>query len=455
MEKYTDDQIRSSITDTLTETFDTMLSMQLTPIDANEASELDDDRMVGAVNFAGEVVGTMSLQVSRPFSKKLTAAMLGLPPDEDPDEETIRDVVGELTNILTGNLKTEFLDAGLSCFISTPHTTIGCDFKIDPIDIAPPLHLYFRSDNHDVILELVVKEERGGAEALGPVSDLSSDEVVTKINSVDIRTTVVNSVIDVFFTMLEMEIEYIQEVPAAFTEEMRTVGTVTFAGDVDGLFNIQVNDDFGQIMTAAMLGMEPEEVEGEEDVYDVIREISNMIGGNLKSAFVDAGLACILSTPSITNGRDFRVEAATGIHPERFLFSYKDHTIIVEAGVKKEASAATAAEEEAPSEAAVTVKQPVVDTGPPVLDDLKNLDFIMDIPMEVTVELGRTRKKINDLLRIQNGSVVALQQLDGEPVDILVNKTLIARGEVVVEKEKYGIRIKEIVSRRDRLNSLM
>jgi flagellar motor switch protein FliN/FliY len=78
----------------------------------------------------------------------------------------------------------------------------------------------------------------------------------------------------------------------------------------------------------------------------------------------------------------------------------------------------------------------------------------MDIPMEVTVELGRTRKKINDLLRIQNGSVVALQQLDGEPVVILVNKTLIARGEVVVEKEKYGIRIKEIVSRRDRLNSL-
>ncbi len=448
MEKYTDDQIRSSITDTLTETFDTMLSMKLVPVDANEASGLDDDRMVGAVNFAGEVVGTMSLQVSRPFSKKITAAMLGLPPDEEPDEETIRDVVGELTNILTGNLKTEFLDAGLSCIISTPHTTTGCDFKIDPMAIAPPLHFYFRSDIHDVILELVVKEESGGAEALGPVSELSSDEVVTKINSVDVRTTVVNSVIDVFFTMLEMEIEYIQEVPAAFTEEMRTVGTVTFAGDVDGLFNIQVNDDFGQIMTAAMLGMEPEEVEGEEDVYDVIRETSNMIGGNLKSAFVDAGLSCILSTPSITNGRDFRVEAATGIRPERFLFSYNDHTIIVEAGVKKEKAAAT---EETPTAKAVIKPK----TGPPKVDELQNLDFIMDIPMEVTVELGRTRKKINDLLRIQDGSVVALRQLDGEPVDILVNKTLIARGEVVVEKEKYGIRIKEIVSRRDRLNSLM
>ena len=100
-----------------------------------------------------------------------------------------------------------------------------------------------------------------------------------------------------------------------------------------------------------MLGMTPEEVEGPEDVYDVIREVSNMIGGNLKSAFVDVGLSCVLSTPSITNGRDFRVEASTGIRPERLLFTYQDHTIIVEAGVKRE----QAAEEEEES-APVTVK---------------------------------------------------------------------------------------------------
>jgi flagellar motor switch protein FliN len=447
MEKFTDDQIRDCVTDTLTETFDTMLSMKLAPVDPAEGPELDDDRMVGAVNFAGEVVGTLSIQVSRPYSKMITAAMLGMAPDEEVDEETIRDVVGELTNIVTGNLKTGFVDAGLSCIISTPHITTGSDFKIDTLNIAAPLQYYFRHDTHDVFIELVVKEESGGAEAMGPPSDLTSEEVASKINSVDVRTTVINSVIDVFFTMLEMEIEHIPEVPASFTEEMRTVGTVTFAGDVDGLFNIQVNDDFGQIMTAAMLGMEPEEVEDQEDVYDVIREVSNMIGGNLKSAFVDAGLACVLSTPSITNGRDFRVEASTGILPERLLFTFSDHTIIVEAGIKKEQAAAAEA-----------VAAPVVEKPAPVIetkvDELQNLDVIMDIPMEVTVELGRTRKKINDLLRIQDGSVIALRQLDGEPVDILVNKTLIARGEVVVEKEKYGIRIKEIVSRRERLNSL-
>jgi flagellar motor switch protein FliN len=447
MDKFSDEQIRNCISDTLTETFDTMLSMQLKPVDAPVDAGLDDDRMVGAVNFAGEVVGTMSLQVSRAYSKQLTAAMLGMTAEEEMDEETIRDVVGELTNIITGNLKTEFVDAGLSCIISTPHITMGSDFKIDPLNIAPPLQYYFRHDTNDVCIELVVKEESGGADAMGPASELSADEVVSKINSVDIRTTVINSVIDVFFTMLEMEIEHIEEVPASFAEEMRTVGTVTFAGDVDGLFNIQVNDDFGRTMTAAMLGITPEEVEGQEDVYDVIREVSNMIGGNLKSAFVDVGLSCVLSTPSITNGRDFRVEASTGIRAERLLFTYNDHTIIVEAGVKREQVA-----EEEEASAPVTVK--AAPSAEEAVDELRNLDVIMDIPMEVTVELGRTRKKINDLLRIQSGSVVALQQLDGEPVDILVNKTLIARGEVVVEKEKYGIRIKEIVSRRERLNSL-
>jgi flagellar motor switch protein FliN len=447
MDRFSDEQIRNCIADTLTETFDTMLSMQLEPVDALEDAGLNDNRMVGAVNFAGEVVGTMSLQVSRAYSRQLTTAMLGMTPDEELDEETIRDVVGELTNIVTGNLKTEFVDAGLSCIISTPRITTGSDFKVDPLNIAPPLTYYFRHDTNDVCIELVVKEESGGAEAMGPISELSADEVVSKINSVDIRTTVINSVIDVFFTMLEMEIEHIPEVPAAFTEELRTVGTVTFAGDVDGLFNIQVNDDFGQIMTAAMLGMTPEEVESQEDVYDVIREVSNMIGGNLKSAFVDVGLSCVLSTPSITNGRDFRIEASTGIRPEYLLFAFKDHTIIVEAGVKKEQEVVETEAEAVPEPAT----KPVQEDGD---FGLRNLDFIKDIPMEVTVELGRTRKKINDLLRIKNGSVVALQQLDGEPVDILVNKTLIARGEVVVEKEKYGIRIKEIVSRRERLNSL-
>ena len=88
------------------------------------------------------------------------------------------------------------------------------------------------------------------------------------------------------------------------------------------------------------------------------------------------------------------------------------------------------------------------------VDQFKNLGLVMDIPLQVTVELGRSRKRINDVLKMGPGSVVELEQMEGEPVDILINQTLIAKGFVVVEKEKYGIRISEIVSRKERMKSI-
>lgn len=78
---------------------------------------------------------------------------------------------------------------------------------------------------------------------------------------------------------------------------------------------------------------------------------------------------------------------------------------------------------------------------------------MLDIPLEIKVELGRARIQIQELLRLTSGSAVKLVRLEGEPVDILANDTLIARGEVVVQNEKYGIRVTEITSRMDRIRS--
>jgi flagellar motor switch protein FliN len=202
-------------------------------------------------------------------------------------------------------------------------------------------------------------------------------------------------------------------------------------------------------MAAAMLGMEEDEIESEEEVFDVIREMSNIIGGNLKSAFVDVGLSCVLSTPAITNGFDFRVEALNIIKTERLLFNCNGHTIIIDAGIKKDGDSGDAAETEQgqiPADTAESEKS----TG----DEISNLDLILDIPLNLTVELGRTRKRVHELLKTGSGSVIGLNQLEGEPVDVLVNDTLIAKGEVLVEKEKYGIRIVEVVSRGERVKSL-
>jgi flagellar motor switch protein FliN/FliY len=85
---------------------------------------------------------------------------------------------------------------------------------------------------------------------------------------------------------------------------------------------------------------------------------------------------------------------------------------------------------------------------------LDNLAFIRDIPLEISVELGCTKKRINELLKLGQGLVVELDELVGEPVDVLANQTLVARGEVVVEDEKYGIRITQIVGPKQRLESL-
>jgi flagellar motor switch protein FliN len=80
----------------------------------------------------------------------------------------------------------------------------------------------------------------------------------------------------------------------------------------------------------------------------------------------------------------------------------------------------------------------------PNLDEKMNLDLLLDIPLEIVVELGRTKKKISEVLELTSGSIVELDKMAGEPVDVYVNNKLIAKGEVVVIEEHFGVRIKEI-----------
>ena len=83
-----------------------------------------------------------------------------------------------------------------------------------------------------------------------------------------------------------------------------------------------------------------------------------------------------------------------------------------------------------------------------------NLDFILDIPLEVSVELGRTKIPISDLLQLGQGSVIELAKLTGEPLEILVNQKLVARGEVVVVNDKFGVRLTDIISPAERVKQL-
>ena len=110
----------------------------------------------------------------------------------------------------------------------------------------------------------------------------------------------------------------------------------------------------------------------------------------------------------------------------------------------KAASPATAS-------AAAHVFQPLAAAD---IEGSSDIDMIMDIPVQLTVELGRTRLTIKNILQLGQGSVVELDGLAGEPMDIFVNGYLIAQGEVVVVDEKYGIRVTDIVTPSDRISRL-
>jgi len=84
----------------------------------------------------------------------------------------------------------------------------------------------------------------------------------------------------------------------------------------------------------------------------------------------------------------------------------------------------------------------------------KNLELVMDIPIQLTVELGRTKMPIRSLLQLAQGSVVELNELAGEPLDVFVNGCLVAQGEVVVVNEKFGIRLTDIITPSERLKKL-
>ncbi len=93
-------------------------------------------------------------------------------------------------------------------------------------------------------------------------------------------------------------------------------------------------------------------------------------------------------------------------------------------------------------------------TAPAMDDQDINLDIILDVPITISVEIGRTQVPIRDLLRYSQGSVIELDRLVSEPLDVLVNNTLIAHGEVVVVDDQFGIRLTDVISPSERVKKL-
>lgn len=100
------------------------------------------------------------------------------------------------------------------------------------------------------------------------------------------------------------------------------------------------------------------------------------------------------------------------------------------------------------------VDQVPVNNALPQETENEKMEMILDIPVSVTVEIGRTKMSIRNLLQLNQGGIVSLDRLAGDPLDVLVNGTLVAHGEVVVVNDKFGVRLTDIVSKAERIKRL-
>ncbi|OFC68924.1 flagellar motor switch protein FliN [Alteromonas confluentis] len=124
------------------------------------------------------------------------------------------------------------------------------------------------------------------------------------------------------------------------------------------------------------------------------------------------------------------------------------------AAAMAEQADAEAAEGEGGEDVQVAELDELTDDAPITQEEKKKLDTILDIPVTISMEVGRSQISIRNLLQLNQGSVVELDRVAGEPLDVLVNGTLIAHGEVVVVNDKFGIRLTDVISQIERIKKL-
>ena len=474
--------IQTQIIDAIMDAFDTMVSMEIEFFDSEPPDSSGSGRMVASVNLAGNILGTINIQVDAELSRLMMASKLDIEAEEVKNDFEIKDLLAEISNIVGDDLKSALNATGHHCVASTPSITYGADFTIKSLNMERFERFVFKHREKYIIVEVGLKAQQTsddgeGLKSADALAQISSADIA-KINALDINARVSEAIIDVFDTKLSLKLEPADAATVESLEGIRNVGSVSLAGDATGMVSIHAGNRFSREMAAKMLGMEVEAIEGDEEIKDMLGEMGSIVGENLKSAFSDAGLVCDLSTPSFTSGTDFTIEALNMENYERFAFRCDENIIFVEMGVK--VSEATASEPDVSEQIDITAKAeenrvtersnrsyqqnrnnhrfqqlktlhrlPRIYPSPEDVD----LDILLDIPLEIKVELGRARIKIRKLLNLTPGSAVKLIKLENEPVDILINEILIAKGEVIVQNEKYGIRVTEITSRMDRIRS--
>jgi flagellar motor switch protein FliN/FliY len=477
--------IRGCISRSVKEVFRTKVSMETALLPEEQPLGPRTHRVAGILNFAGSVTGIFNLQVSAVFGRSMASVILGMEPAEVDLGTDVRDLIAELTIGVGGSLNSALNEAGHACALSAPSIAHGSDFTIESLNMDRYERFVFHADEHILIAEVGLKAVESAQtdldfralSAMVPVSNNTRE----KLDALDYRGNVSKSLIDVFESTYALNLRAADTVSAASPSGRCDVSSVCLVGGVTATVSIYFGGELTRRLAANIRGGQPGEIEGREDIRDILGQLGRRVGSDLSSALAETGVRCALCAPFLITGSDFKIEALNLERYENFALQAEGHPVMVEMGVQI-SNPAEAPAEAAPS-AAKDIRRPKAEAGiGPIRavttaeiraaaadpsrpqasgipdaaaapEDL-GLGILLDIPVELTVELGRTKMPIHELLRLQPGSTVKLARLEGEPVDILASDVLIARGEVVIRSEKYGIRITEITSRADRLKGL-
>jgi len=138
----------------LIKTFQTMLTIKLESIDRNVAEPLEGEHLLGTIGFSGKVVGGVYLRMNLASARSIAAGILGLQPDEISDVNEIRDVAGELLNIMTGNFKSNLCDAGLDCKLQPPDVKVSTDTQSPVVPGGGLERMAFRSEKIQLFVDV-------------------------------------------------------------------------------------------------------------------------------------------------------------------------------------------------------------------------------------------------------------------------------------------------------------
>lgn len=334
MESIMNFDIKNVLVNSITDVFDMMLSMEIQISEDTQPIESNGNLILGSINFMGDVVGIVNIQVSEAFSKEMVGSMLDMDPDEIEGPEEIQDVVGELCNMVGGTLKSALCDAGMECELSTPAIIAGSDYNHEARHMARYEYFSFYHGENLIAVDVGIKTGNEESQVQSPIEDASEKLKSFDVFDYDMQSSVDNSVAEVFDTMLSMNVSPFHSQNGTGLENDRIVGSISLSGEVLGRVNLHIPLSLSYDMTASLLGTPSEEIEDLDEVKDVVGEICNMVSGALKSDLCDAGMECRVSPPSFTTGKDFEMECLQLLRHERFLFTHQNEIFMVEVGIK-------------------------------------------------------------------------------------------------------------------------